>query len=327
MTTAELTTIPAEIDRDRYGRPMVIPPGGGKKVAYTRCTTFVDALEDKYNLQKWQQRMVILGLVDRPDLLLSAAAHRDDKRQLDKVADDAVEAAKAHANATIGTAIHALTHRIDRGEDIGPVPGEYQRDLDAYTRATADLEVLHAETFTVHDGYRIGGTPDRVVRRQGRNYIADIKTGSIEWGAGKIAMQLAVYSRSSMYEHRTGNRAPLPDIDQDRGIVIHLPAGTGECSLHWVDIAAGWEAVGLAAKVRDWRSRKGLLEPLSTPSTQPGGLSHNIVTLNVDPILTALEQAATVAELEATFLAHQSEWTDSHTAAASARKRLLAQTA
>lgn len=309
-----LTTVEQELERDRYGRPLVIPPNGGKKVAYTRCTTYVDALEDKYNLQKWQQRMVILGLVDRPDLLLSAAAHREDKNRLNQVAEDAVEAAKAHAAATVGTAIHALAERIDAGQDIGPVPGEYQRDLDAYTAATAPLTVLESERFCVLDDLRIGGTPDRIVAYDGENYIADIKTGSIDFGAGKIAMQLAVYAHSRFYDIRSGARTPLPAVNGQRGIVIHLPAGTGTCTLHWVDIAAGWEAVQLATQVRAWRARKGLIAPLPTSVT-------------VDPILTQLEAAQTAEQLVAVWASNQDSWLPGHTQVAARRKAQLAQTA
>lgn len=313
-------TVPPEIGRDRYGRPLVTPPGGGKPVPYTRCTTFVDALEDKYNLQKWQQRMVILGLVDRPDLLLSAAAHRDEKQQLNKVADDAIEAAKAHAAATVGTAIHALTQRIDAGQDIGPVPGEYQRDLDAYAKATTDLKVLHSETFTVLDDLKIGGTPDRVVEYDGERYIADIKTGSIDYGAGKIAMQLAVYAHSEFYDIPTGKRSPLPGVSGQRGIIIHLPAGTGTCALHWVNIGAGWEAVELAAQVRAWRARKDLTAPLDTAAAvdnlTAAGLIH-------DPIVAQLQAASTVDALTRIWMDNQPAWTDAHTAAAAARKASL----
>jgi hypothetical protein len=315
-----ISSVAPEIARDRFGRPLVIPPGGGKPVAYTRATTFVDALEDKYNLQKWQQRMVILGLVDRPDLLLSAAAHRDDKTRLDKVADDAIEAAKAHAAATVGTAIHALTQRIDAGLDIGPVPGEYQRDLDAYAAATAELKVLHSETFTVLDDLKIGGTPDRVVEYDGERYIADIKTGSIEYGSGKIAMQLAVYAHSQLYDIPTGRRTPLPGVSGQRGIIIHLPAGTGICALHWVNIDAGWTAVQLAAQVREWRARKDLIEPLDVAAAIANVVDAGLVT---DPIVAQLEAAATAEELYAIWQTNEPAWRPAHTDVAAARKREL----
>jgi hypothetical protein len=90
------------------------------------------------------------------------------------------------------------------------------------------LEILGVERFTVLDDLKIGGTHDRTVRYQGRQYISDLMTGSIEYGALKIAMQLAVYSRSVLYDHRTFERTPL-DVDQERALVIHLPAGPGRC--------------------------------------------------------------------------------------------------
>src|SRR6266581_3022001 len=285
-----LTSVASEISRDRFGRPLVIPPGGGKPVAYTRATTFVDALEDKYNLQKWQQRMVILGLVDRPDLLLSAAAHREDKTRLNKVAEDAIEAAKA------------------------------------YAAATAELKVLHSETFTVLLDLKVGGTPDRVVEYEDERYIADIKTGSIEYGSGKIAMQLAVYAHSQLYDIPTGRRTPLPEVSTQRGIIIHLPAGTGTCALHWVNIDAGWAAVQLAAQVRTWRARKDLTTPLNVAAAIENLTDAGLITEG-DKLLEWIAAAPTQNDLTALWKANEARWTDQHKAAASARYRQLAQTA
>ena len=35
-----------EIERDRYGRPMVVPLKSKKPVAYTRATTIANSLDD-----------------------------------------------------------------------------------------------------------------------------------------------------------------------------------------------------------------------------------------------------------------------------------------
>jgi hypothetical protein len=250
-----IVTPPPAIDRDRWGRPLVTPPEGGKKVAYTRATTFIDCLDDKFGLQKWMMRMVALGLADRADLLLSVSAHRDDKRELDRICESAKEAAAASAAATTGTALHALTELIDRGQDLPVLPDAAQADLGAYRAATSALKATHIEQFCVQDPLRIGGTPDRVVELGGKRYIADIKTGSIEWGALKIAMQLALYARSRTYDVATGTRG-THGADTTRGLIIHLPAGTATCSLHWVDLEAGWEAVQVAKAVREQRNLK-----------------------------------------------------------------------
>lgn len=292
-----------DIQRDRFGRPLVVPPEGGRPVAYTRCTTYVDALEDKYNLSRWQQRMVAIGMADRPDLVLAAGAHRDDRNELARIVDQAMDAAQAHAAAGVGTSLHRLTEQLDRGQIPGPVPEAYRADLDAYAAATAKLEIVDIERFSVLDELKIGGTPDRTVRYQGRGYIADIKTGSVEFGALKIAMQLAVYSRSVLYDPATRERTPL-EVDQDRAIVIHLPAGQGRCELLWVDIAAGWEAVQVATQVRQWRKRRGLLTPLTDVSAE-------------------IAAASTVDELTDVWVRHQATWTDDLTALAAARKAEL----
>ena len=256
-----------EVPRDRYGRPLIIPPDGGKPVAYTRCTTFVDVLEDKHNLTMWEKRMVALGLASRKDLLLAVAATRpDEKKKLNALVDQAKEAAKGSAGATIGTALHALTERIDRGEEIGPLPDEYAKDMEAYRRATADLEPVEIEQFSVLDELKIGGTPDRVVKYRDRYFIADVKTGDIDFGALKIAMQLSVYSRSVPYDFETGQRiARAYDVDTHQGIVIHLPEGKGKCELRWVDIGRGWDAVQTATEVRSFRALKDWYSPWSKP--------------------------------------------------------------
>lgn len=262
---SEPDTPEPEIERDRLGRPRVIPPSEvGKEnpatVAYTRCTTFVGCLEDRYNLEKWQQRMVLIGLADSPELVLSAAAHRDDNSMLNRIAEDAQTIAKARKPATVGTAVHKFIADVDRGIEIGRVPGDWMADIEAYKRATAPFTNELVERFVVCDELGIGGTPDRIVSYQGRRYIADAKTGDIS-RAGKIAMQLAVYAHSELYDLKTGKRTPL-DVDQRNGIIVHLPAGTGTCELYWVDLAKGWEAVLLAAQVREWRSgQRNLVAP------------------------------------------------------------------
>lgn len=296
-----IVTPPPAIDRDRYGRPLVTPPNGGKPVAYSRCTSYIDVLEDKFNLQKWMQRMVALGLASRPDLLLSVAAHKDDKGQLDRICTDAREAAAASAAATTGTALHALTELVDRGETLPFLPDQAQADLDSYRLATGDLAHVLIEQFCVLDTLKIGGTPDRVVEYEGIRYIADIKTGSIEWGTLKIAMQLAVYSRSKTYDIASRKRG-LHEADTSRGIIIHTPAGQGTTSLHWVDLEAGWYAVQVAKDVREKRALKfkDLTEPfgqsLQLSGVKAPGSSGNTAMLREKADIATAIRACTDAD-------------------------------
>lgn len=321
MTSDLFDNAKTPIPRDRHMRPMIIPPGGGRPVPYTRCTTYVGALEDTYNLEKWKMRMVAIGLVDREDLHLAVAAHRDDKDHLNKICDQAVEAAKASAGATRGTALHALVDQWDRGTlDLTKVPAGYRDDIQAYARATEHLRVRQIEQFGVHDDIKVAGTWDRIYELpDGRAVIGDTKTGSIEWGMGKIAMQLAMYSRATPYDHETApgserGTSNCGTVDQTTAIVVHLPAGAGTCELVEVNIAAGWEAVSLAGQVRVWRARKDLGKPYSSAS-----VSNREASLLADLICTA----TAVEHLHALWTAHRSHWTDEHSELARARKNVL----
>lgn len=252
-----------EMPRDGKGRPLVLLPDGSKRVAYTRCTSYVGCMEDQYNVQRWQQRMVAVGLAERPDLLVSVAAHHADREHLNQLVDQAREAAGATAAARTGTALHALTDQHDHGETI-LVPPAYRADIEAYQAATAELTPVYIEQFCVQDDLRVGGTTDRMVGYRNAHYIADVKTGSIEYSHLKFAMQFAMYAHSKPYDPATDKRWEWPDdLDLTKAILIHLPQGEGRCDLYWVNIAAGWDAVQIARAVRAWRNRKHLVVPFN----------------------------------------------------------------
>lgn len=257
--------------RDRYGR-YVVKGRNGKDISYTRVTTFAKTLADTYNLNAWRCRMTALGLSRRQDLLaLTASTSVDDKRALDEIVIKAQEAAKADSGRNIGSALHGFTEQYDLGTlDIHTVPEPYDADIAAYaaTMKAHGLVVLteHVEAVCVIESLGLAGTMDRIVLcPDGRIRIADVKTQqSLDFGVHDIAIQMACYANaSSLYDYGTEAHRPMPDVDRTTAIVIHLPAGKGECTLHDVDIAAGWEAAQLAEQVRTWRKRKGLSVPRS----------------------------------------------------------------
>lgn len=278
-----------QIERDGKDRPRVMLPDGSKRATYARCTTYVGCLEDQYRLQLWQQRMVAIGLADRPDLLVSVAAHRNDREALDGLVVDAREAAKATAAARTGTALHALAEQHDRGEKVSAPPA-YAPDIAAYVEATRDLEPVMIEQFCVNDRLKVAGTFDRLVRYvdpdgNAGHYIADIKTGSIDFGHLKHAMQFAMYANSVPYDIPSHERFAYPDdISLTKAILIHLPQGEGRCDLYWVNISDGWEAVKIATAVRAWRNRKGLVAPFADggpPTTKQQAVRENVDNVGV----------------------------------------------
>lgn len=300
MTTPELQNV--EIPRDRWGRPMVMPPKGGRRVAYRRVTTFVGCLDDMAGLMKWKARQVAYGMGQRKDLVLAAAAaDPGDKKKIGEIADKAAEHAKGVAGdaAETGTALHSLTERIDRGLPLGVVPAEYQADIEAYRAATAGIEFVGIETFRVHDEWQVAGTADRLGRLpwSDRIRICDIKTGSIDY-PHKMAMQLAMYARSVPYDIATDTRGADPgEIDLNTGIIIHLPAGKGECTLYEIDIMKGWAACLTAKKVWNWRGLKGLTRPLAPPATPPAWESLIRDARDLDDLRLIWSRAKELGEL------------------------------
>lgn len=307
----DFTVLPPAIERDYWGRPLVVPPEGGKRTAYTRCTTFVGGIGDTYMLGQWQQRHVAHGVARHDDLI---AAFRDadpkDKTTGDALVEEAKKRSGAGDAARMGTYLHSVTEAFDRGLDPEAVelpwqstgevdPMAFKADLAAYVEATAELTAVSIEQFSVNDFHKVGGTPDRVVKYQGKRYIADLKTGSVEHGALKIAAQLAMYARSRPYDVATEQRMEHHGAELDRGIVVHLPAGSGSCTLYWVDLLQGWEAVKLCRQIREARKLR------------MRQLFRGLAPLPVAPVSLAdqIKASRTPDAVRALWTAHSSDWT------------------
>jgi hypothetical protein len=81
----------------------------------------------------------------------------------------------------------------------------------------------------------------------------DLKSGSVEYGGSKMPQQLAIYARGVEYDPDTGARTPQ-EVCTHRGIIVNLPAGTGDAVCHVADLEAGWESVQLSREVRKHRN-------------------------------------------------------------------------
>lgn len=207
--------------------------------------------------------MVAKGLALRKDLYLAATATSlENKFKLGQIADQAMEAAGASEKAAIGTELHALTELVDRGEDLPVLPDEHQASLDAYREIACRFEMVAAERFMVCDELQAAGTPDRLVRslfdHRPDVQVYDVKTNSSSYYLSKYAVQLALYAHSEFYDPATDIRTPV-SIDQNTAWIAWMPQGEGRAELFLVDISAGWEAALLAADVRKWQKKKGLV--------------------------------------------------------------------
>lgn len=252
---------------DRWQRPLILLPGAKKPEPFTRCTTVAKTLDGQEALSEWKARMVAEGACLRPDILAQYAANLpvndDNKQTMNGYVEALKEAAASTAGANLGDALHAMTARVDRGEKFRPLPPHdisikaYRECLERY-----GIEILpeYVERTVVLPELKVAGSFDRIIRKAGRLFIFDLKTAQrLDYSWPSIAIQLALYSQAKwLYDWDSQTCSDMPAVDQKIGLVLWLPAGRAEASLHVVDIEAGWEAAQLALQARAWRTRKDL---------------------------------------------------------------------
>ena len=195
----------SEIERDRYGRPLIAPEDGSKAVAYTRATTVSEVQGNRHNLEKWLQRQVLKGVVADPSIAVMAKTAGDDKKVLNKLVEDAHTAAKSSQAAEDGTRLHDILHAVGLGLPV-EIPVKWGRHVREWQRVTADWTFICREQMVISDKYMIAGTPDAIAivpQLGGMPVIVDWKTGTtIDFGFREMAAQLAIYANAEfLYEH------------------------------------------------------------------------------------------------------------------------------
>lgn len=276
-----------DIRMDRFGRYLLVNPLTGKEEPFTRATTVAKTLDDTYYLEQWQLRQVAYGLGQRPDLVALAAGADgpDDKDLLSDVVEQAKHAAASSKKANIGTALHGLTHKIERGDPDVHVP-EMFRDLIAAYRTMVSLFGFtweYIEVTVMHPDIRVAGSFDRVGQWQGSALpiVADLKTGeSLEYSKIAIAQQLAIYANAPYrIDPDRGNQpVEFEARNTDEALVLHLPVSGADPKVYRVDIKTGWELVQNSLDIRKLRRSKGadLFEevkpdaaPMPAPAASP----------------------------------------------------------
>jgi hypothetical protein len=282
------------VRRDRWGRYQVLPPQGGKVTGYTRATTVAKALDDTSSLMTWNARMTALGLAARADLYgLLTAADPDDRKTIDGICKRASEAGGATVRRDLGTAIHAMLEQSYTNPNY-QAPPQYAADVAAVHQALADAgaRVLpeYVERMVVLDAYEIAGTCDGVLEIGGERFLFDNKTGSLtslKFGNLAWAIQMAIYAHAdALYTQGVAAdgsqdiREPMPAVSRERAVIIHIEPGSAHCTLHWVDLTAGFEALQVAMQVRQFRKVKPL-QPF-TPTESLPAMAATITPETVD---------------------------------------------
>lgn len=228
---------------------------------WRRVSTLVKEVEtDTYNLDQWKLRQVAEGLALRDDLVLAVKAmgrpdpvagwSKEAKAKLAGITKDAMAAAKQADGARKGTALHDLTERLDRGEQLDAIvrglPEHVARTLRAYDflRREHGWVTVEIERTVVCDELEVAGTFDRVERLDtlsgllgvgpcqygdecpdvglpghSDTVIADVKSEAQPWLNGlHIAPQLAIYSRARRMWVPTGGMVTVKIAGEDRQI-------------------------------------------------------------------------------------------------------------
>ncbi len=328
-----------EPNRDRYGRYLLPDPRTGDTRPWTRATTVAHTLDNTEPLTAWKRRKVLEGAAADPGLLTHVPALADQllhadgqqarelKQALDEICDQAANHAGANDGSGWGTALHTVTEYHDAGRitDID-IPIDLLADLAAYEHCLTENRigrpVEYIERILVNTTVDSAGTTDRILRLpDGRLVIGDLKSQQKIYDWLAIAMQLAQYAHSDcLINPDTGQPEDMPaDLDLNMGIVIHLPARSGQCQLYEVDLRPGWEAAKLAHRIRQIRSDA---RTWGHPYSPPAPPEHTQMEL-VDTLLTAIRLAPDGDTLTRLWAGHKTTWTDGHTEAAKHRKAQL----
>jgi len=255
----------------RYRRPH---PVTGEIREYTRCSTVADAVQSNFALDRWQRGRLIYGLVRRMDLVeLAQGYDLDDMESFESISERAQEFAGVHEKADKGSALHRFAEIIDGGHELPKVISTVNReDVAAYRSALIENGLLVRpdlmERVIYVEALNVCGRLDRVYEIQatdGRRIyvVGDLKTSQhnpIKFSAVGVAVQLSIYSRADYFEIGNGSgrwERPPVQIDQNLGLILHFPSGSGQAEVYEVDLELGWELAGMAVRIRELNSARG----------------------------------------------------------------------
>ncbi len=274
-----------KIEYDRWGRYSNLPPIPGLRgiQPWTRASTIAKTLGDTFNLNQWQQRQVIRGLVKNRDLYELVAEHisrprfnpesQSGKKILNGYAKAATDEAGSLEGAQAGTRFHNLAESHDRGDAWSYGPGIDQKDLDmmeAYRRSLVEHKIkvvpdLMERVICVPE-LNCAGRLDRVVLDGEMLRIGDLKSQKWEPGAFDgiaLAVQLAIYANAEYIlntDVTPWRWDPMPEIDKTTGVIMWVPVvDPGLSDIFEVDLQEGWKLAKASVRVREWRSSKAFV--------------------------------------------------------------------
>ena len=266
--------------RRANGAPMVSDPEHpGKMLRYSRPSGWGKDLDDESALVTWKVNTAIKGVAHDRALIAKIVAAGDDKEALKDLREEAIAAGRGNEASDVGTALHAMSQRIDSQDGwVAPEPfhSRLMQYLDVIT--IAGLVPEYIEVHMVNDPMRCAGTADRIYRTirplvvpdgtiidAGSLIMADLKTGKMEYSIPGYAVQLALYADGEFYDIESDQRLTTPFIHPQWGLLVHLPAEGNTCTLWWTNLEIGRTGARLVRDVRSWRKRNDHVQNFNFP--------------------------------------------------------------
>lgn len=259
---------------ERVNGQYLLPGLDGKPRKYMSVTNLVDRLDDKWAINAWEKRCILLGLTVREDLYAKACGlFPTDKDGLDAILREAKVAGGGEEGANRGSALHGFFEHSDRGHP-SRAPLNYRGHVEQYERVLAAHsirvipELIERTVVNVDLGY--AGRFDNIVHTPDLGYvILDKKSQQQFFSWSKITAQQAAYARAPyMFDPVTGRLAPMPKVNPDVALILHCPLEgphVGKMEMHMVDLNIGWEDVELAQALRLSRNRGQRKGAISRP--------------------------------------------------------------
>lgn len=338
------------------GRPKVWPAGvkpgavGTKGEYYTRASGLGSCLEDGWAIHQARTRKIVFGMGRSRGLfdLAQAVENLEDTAQLDTIVDDAARLGGDGDAAMSGTALHLLSERADRGDDLAYLDDRMRAAVEAWRRLMSHFTIHGTEQFVVNDELKAAGSYDRLVSPLGLMRAPDgtpitpndrigldLKSGKhAEYFGPTYKVQQVVYfgDGATPYSHEHG-RGDWPDLIPPRAdwsLIPHVPLDRpDEARFYWVDLAEAAELAQLAVEVRRRRKGKGLpaaelpelgvLEESGPRLAAVPDIPVAGARVTVNEVVALLRAASSRAELDALYDEHAAVWTSFCTAVARRR--------
>lgn len=325
-----------------WKRPLIVPRGGTKAVPYTRASSLADYAANTRAIQTWQMRYLARGLGQREDLAALAGVEtyntgwdKDDNpdnqesgRRLDSIIVRALDTARIHEKADMGTAGHTASNPGYEGH----VPSRVRDGVADWRRTCRGLTILDTEVFLANDELKSAGTVDHVIDGAdldpdecfgidlSRHVVAlDKKFG--QWKARSFEIQLFVYADGELHGRGAdwGQRWTYAErygkpCSTEVAIIAHIPFEGAQAHLVPIDLRHGRIGAELAARNRDWQ-RGG--ERKAAPMNPTA-----LVRRKCEQLITQTTSRDAMNTLHATFA---DVWTPSMTSLATQRLALTSQ--